>query len=499
MVVQRPGMPLRSVVAAAASFALVLPCADAATVATSNRLSKTGKRLRHYQQPGSEEVFGTSEENAHRVGPGGCFNIWKNSASHCMVKTKCADQNIDGYSFSLVCKDRADGVVRHAFGSNAFDNEEEFDTLIICQSCEPDAVEEKKFVANLPEGDNKDEVKRLVVQVPEKGHNPDAVERLKVNLPKAGVDQNAQKELTIDVPERDPAAKKPSLEEQVTALTGEVKELKTDMQMAENAVAKLQDRVAAVQPPPPCPSCAPSAAAPPVAAAPAAAALAAPAAPAPAAVAPVNLRVHHRHSHKKNKKKPHPRRHKRVVEEEDDAQDDDEQEEVSNPPQPPPQAAFTSSSEQEEGGDEEQPAEDQEQQQTAASLPNARKGCYMNLNELTCGGMCVWNDDRNACEDPAGNRASADSDDGASNDAPAQPVTLVADDSEDSQGSSQDSAQDSEETGDETSSREETAASDAGSADASESEDEGAAAASEEDDSQPAAEAPQPEPESDEE
>lgn len=371
--------------AAAASFALVLPTADAATLTSvaRQRHGRSGNRLRRQRaepKASAEEEFGSSEDKAHRVGPGGCFNIWRSTEDHCMVKTKCAAQNITDYSFSLVCKDKADGVVRHQFGKDSFDNEETFDTLIICKSCEPDAIEEKKLVFNLP-----------------------------VAGAKGSESDGDVKKLSYDLPEANESAKTPSLEEQVKELTGEVKELKNDMELAESAVEKLNAKVFAPGAPAPAPPAyAPAAAAPPA--------------------APVHLRAHR----KRQRQQPpvqHQRRQPRVVEDGDQDEDEDGTE-VSNPPQPPAQAAVlaTSTDEEEEqqqddGGDDEDARSsnsEQLQQQQAGTL---RQACYMNLNELTCEGECVWNKGRKACEEP-----NEDEDDNVQQ---AQTVVMTSRDSED--------------------------------------------------------------------
>eukprot|EP00927_Polykrikos_kofoidii_P061208 TRINITY_DN56074_c0_g1_i1.p1 TRINITY_DN56074_c0_g1~~TRINITY_DN56074_c0_g1_i1.p1 ORF type:complete len:300 (-),score=39.88 TRINITY_DN56074_c0_g1_i1:65-880(-) len=78
------------------------------------------------------------EENAVRIGPEGCVSLWTTNASHCMIRTECNNVDMRDYSIQFICADRAGGRTRQMFGTNSFDSEELFDTLIICDRCEPD-------------------------------------------------------------------------------------------------------------------------------------------------------------------------------------------------------------------------------------------------------------------------------------------------------------------------------------------------------------------------
>merc|ERR1712139_550359 len=57
----------------------------------------------------------------------------------CMMKTDCKKQADDGklkdYDFGLTCVAEDGKSVRHLFGTNSFDPEETFDTLIDCKLC----------------------------------------------------------------------------------------------------------------------------------------------------------------------------------------------------------------------------------------------------------------------------------------------------------------------------------------------------------------------------
>jgi len=70
-----------------------------------------------------------------RYGPKGCVSTYKSPDGHCMMKTKCIEQDLQGYNFGLVCVDRVGTPVRHLFGQDSFDPEETFNTLIACDQC----------------------------------------------------------------------------------------------------------------------------------------------------------------------------------------------------------------------------------------------------------------------------------------------------------------------------------------------------------------------------
>jgi len=68
-------------------------------------------------------------------GPKDCVSTWRDGKSgHCQVKTNCTGVDTTQYMFGLICEND-DGKVRHLFGKDSFDSEEEFDTLIPCKTC----------------------------------------------------------------------------------------------------------------------------------------------------------------------------------------------------------------------------------------------------------------------------------------------------------------------------------------------------------------------------
>merc|ERR1719333_1742991 len=90
------------------------------------------------------------EDDAENMGPGGCVSVWRNHASHCVIRTRCAAKDIASYEVRLICDDGQGGRTRHVFGEGSFDAEELFDTLIICSKCEADAAQAATPAAAAP-------------------------------------------------------------------------------------------------------------------------------------------------------------------------------------------------------------------------------------------------------------------------------------------------------------------------------------------------------------
>lgn len=70
-----------------------------------------------------------------------------------MIKTECAEKDIDNYNFKFICVDESGEHVRHVFGKGSFDPEETFDTLVTCTSCTADA-DDLMVSAKQGKGDN---------------------------------------------------------------------------------------------------------------------------------------------------------------------------------------------------------------------------------------------------------------------------------------------------------------------------------------------------------
>jgi hypothetical protein len=74
---------------------------------------------------------------ASKYGPDGCISTYVSPKNTCMMKTDCQKQadSLKNYDFGLTCVDDEGKSVRHLFGTNSFDPEETFDTLIDCKMC----------------------------------------------------------------------------------------------------------------------------------------------------------------------------------------------------------------------------------------------------------------------------------------------------------------------------------------------------------------------------
>jgi hypothetical protein len=82
-----------------------------------------------------------------KYGPSECVSTWLKADAtvnedgekgQCVVQTTCASvekEAFEDYPVGLICVDKSDVPVRHLFGSNSFDPEEEFDTLVRCTKC----------------------------------------------------------------------------------------------------------------------------------------------------------------------------------------------------------------------------------------------------------------------------------------------------------------------------------------------------------------------------
>lgn len=80
-----------------------------------------------------------------RYGPKGCVSVSRNTQGHCVMETRCKGVDMDNYEYGVVCVDQVGSPVKHLFGKDSFDPEENFDTLIKCKKCLglediPDAV-----------------------------------------------------------------------------------------------------------------------------------------------------------------------------------------------------------------------------------------------------------------------------------------------------------------------------------------------------------------------
>lgn len=118
-----------------------------------------------------------------KYGPGNCVETFRSTTGTCMVKTQCKDQDINNYDFGLLCvQNTTSGEnVRHLFGKNSFDPEEEFDTLIKCEKCLGLKAEATQTAATVVDANVKSEdlVKKVNTLVDEVGAMQAGLETIK--------------------------------------------------------------------------------------------------------------------------------------------------------------------------------------------------------------------------------------------------------------------------------------------------------------------------------
>lgn len=99
------------------------------------------------EDPPAEEA--STDPEVTKYGPEDCISTWlkpdataneDGEKGQCVVQTNCKSVNAEAfqsYPVGLICmsKDSPSVPVRHLFGSNSFDAQEEFDTLVRCTKC----------------------------------------------------------------------------------------------------------------------------------------------------------------------------------------------------------------------------------------------------------------------------------------------------------------------------------------------------------------------------
>lgn len=101
-------------------------------------LSSSGAQAGGEQSGGAPvlaKVGGGASSNAASFGPSNCVSTYLGPYGTCVVQTACADVDMSGYEYSIVCTDDDGSPTRHSFGVDSFDAEEEFDTQIACDKC----------------------------------------------------------------------------------------------------------------------------------------------------------------------------------------------------------------------------------------------------------------------------------------------------------------------------------------------------------------------------
>jgi ribosomal protein L14 len=74
----------------------------------------------------------TAADNVY--GPGGCISLGRSSEGSCTLATNCGAHDISTFDFAFDCL-TASGSVRHSFGVGGFDQNEDFDTEVVCDRC----------------------------------------------------------------------------------------------------------------------------------------------------------------------------------------------------------------------------------------------------------------------------------------------------------------------------------------------------------------------------
>lgn len=115
-----------------------------------------------------------------KYGPGNCVESWRSTTGTCMIRTKCKSQDISKYDFGLLCVHNVTSGenVRHLFGQNSFDPEEEFDTLIKCEKCLGLRAEATKAAAVGANVKSEDLVKKVNALVDEVGAMQTGLEKI---------------------------------------------------------------------------------------------------------------------------------------------------------------------------------------------------------------------------------------------------------------------------------------------------------------------------------
>jgi hypothetical protein len=125
------------------------------------------------KHPNSSVPVNGSLKATSKYGPDGCISTYVSPKNTCMMKTDCKKQAESGalknYDFGLTCVDEDGKSTRHLFGTNSFDSEETFDTLIDCKLCiglDVSKMEKKESLATAV-GKLEEEVKALATGIKE--------------------------------------------------------------------------------------------------------------------------------------------------------------------------------------------------------------------------------------------------------------------------------------------------------------------------------------------
>jgi len=122
-----------------------------------------------------------------KYGPGNCVEAWRGTTGTCILRTQCKGQDISNYNFGMLCVHNVTSGenVRHLFGENSFDPEEEFDTLVKCERClglRQEANETATTAAAVAGAKPEDLVKSVNTLVDEVGAMATGLEKIKSDV-----------------------------------------------------------------------------------------------------------------------------------------------------------------------------------------------------------------------------------------------------------------------------------------------------------------------------
>jgi hypothetical protein len=68
-------------------------------------------------------------------GPAGCVSLGRSPIGSCTIATNCEGKDISKFEFAFDCESKTGSIVRHSFGTGGFEDNEDFDTEVLCKTC----------------------------------------------------------------------------------------------------------------------------------------------------------------------------------------------------------------------------------------------------------------------------------------------------------------------------------------------------------------------------
>lgn len=110
-------------------------CEPAPEVTTATTVAPAASNTTAAATTAAAAVQHIPPPSAAFYGPSGCVATYRSKEGTCIMQTRCGSQDISTYEFGLTCVDGQGETERHLFGTESFDTEETFDTLIECKLC----------------------------------------------------------------------------------------------------------------------------------------------------------------------------------------------------------------------------------------------------------------------------------------------------------------------------------------------------------------------------